>query len=254
MGSQYGIAQDPDVVSYIKRANIQNIIAMRQIYNFTKEIKKLNLWNNMVCWPLRSTQNAGTGTIAYSLGGLGTYNGTLTSFGGSFWSADGVIFDGSDDYIVTTFTSALSAFSYINISKNANLSGVQIEISKDNEDAIRESSLLLAGGNYAFYAWNPNFNSLYTAGGTTNWKAIISRASSTVYKSRLNNQSGFSGTAGTLTTGSDVVCIGGNGVATRYFNGTIALSILFNIAISDTETDLIYSLIKSTLGQGLGLP
>jgi hypothetical protein len=46
---------------------------------FVKGVKELGLWSNMVCWPLRSSQNAGTGTTAFSLGGLGTYNGTLTN-------------------------------------------------------------------------------------------------------------------------------------------------------------------------------
>jgi hypothetical protein len=55
---------------------------------FVKGVKELGLWSNMVCWPLRSSQNAGTGTTAYSLGGLGTYNGTLTN--GPTWGADGL--------------------------------------------------------------------------------------------------------------------------------------------------------------------
>jgi hypothetical protein len=40
---------------------------------FVKGVKELGLWSNMVCWPLRSSQNAGTGTTAFSLGGLGTF-------------------------------------------------------------------------------------------------------------------------------------------------------------------------------------
>jgi hypothetical protein len=55
---------------------------------FVKGIKRLGLWDDMVCWPLRSAQNAGTGSTAYSLGGLGTYNGTLVN--GPTWGADGI--------------------------------------------------------------------------------------------------------------------------------------------------------------------
>jgi hypothetical protein len=57
---------------------------------FVKGVKELGLWSNMVCWPLRSSQNAGTGTTAFSLGGLGTYNGTLTN--GPTWGVDGIEF------------------------------------------------------------------------------------------------------------------------------------------------------------------
>jgi hypothetical protein len=55
---------------------------------FVKGVKELGLWSNMVCWPLRSSQNAGTGTTAYSLGGLGTFNGTLTN--GPTWGSNGI--------------------------------------------------------------------------------------------------------------------------------------------------------------------
>ena len=72
------------------------------INHFVKGVKRLGLWSSMVCWPLRSTQNAGTGSTAYSLGGMGTYNGTLVN--GPTWGADGITFDGTNDYINTNFT------------------------------------------------------------------------------------------------------------------------------------------------------
>lgn len=43
-----------------------------------------------VCWPLRSSQNIGTGTTAFSLGGLGNFPGTLTN--GPTWGANGISF------------------------------------------------------------------------------------------------------------------------------------------------------------------
>jgi hypothetical protein len=58
------------------------------INNFVKGVKALGIYNSMVCWPLRSAQNAGTGATAYSLGGLGIYNGTLVN--GPSWTADGI--------------------------------------------------------------------------------------------------------------------------------------------------------------------
>ena len=64
---------------------------------FVKGVKELGLWSNMVCWPLRSTQNAGTGTTAFSLGGLGTYNGTLVN--GPTWTDSGVTTDIYTKYI-----------------------------------------------------------------------------------------------------------------------------------------------------------
>jgi hypothetical protein len=58
------------------------------INNFVKGIKSLGLWNSMVCWPLRSSQNAGGGTTAFSLGGLGRFDGTLVN--APTWGSDGI--------------------------------------------------------------------------------------------------------------------------------------------------------------------
>lgn len=77
-----------DTQAYLNVCNITAALPRQQIYEFARGVNNLGLWNSMVCWPLRSSQNAGTGTTAYSLGGLGTYNGTLV--GGPTWVADGV--------------------------------------------------------------------------------------------------------------------------------------------------------------------
>ena len=91
-------AYDADASTYFTTAGVTNTAGRQQISRFVTGIKDLGLYNNMVCWPLRSSQNAGTGTTAYSLGGLGTFNGTLTN--GPTWGVDGIIFDGSNDYIL----------------------------------------------------------------------------------------------------------------------------------------------------------
>ena len=81
---------DANASSFIATSGATDIVA---INDFVLGVKTLGLWNSMVCWPLRSSQNAGTGTTAYSLGGLGTYNGTLIN--GPTWDDDGIAFDGS---------------------------------------------------------------------------------------------------------------------------------------------------------------
>jgi hypothetical protein len=81
---------DRDAREFIQRANVTDANGRAQLNQFVRGVKTLGLWSNMVCWPLRSTQNVGTGTTAYSLGGLGTYNGTLTN--GPTWGVDGIEF------------------------------------------------------------------------------------------------------------------------------------------------------------------
>ena len=79
---------DADAAAYFDRAGVTDNTAKVQINGFVKGIKDLGLYNSIVCWPLRSAQNAGTGLTAYSLGGAGIFNGTLNAQ--AIWTADGV--------------------------------------------------------------------------------------------------------------------------------------------------------------------
>jgi hypothetical protein len=69
------------------------------IVDFAQGIDRLGLWNSMVCWPLRSSQNGRSGTTAFSLGGLGRFDGTLTGTPLPSWTADGVTFGASTQFI-----------------------------------------------------------------------------------------------------------------------------------------------------------
>jgi len=96
-GSVYWVEEpDPDAATFIAASGATDVWNLQK---FVQGVKALGLWDDMVCWPLRSAQNAGTGTTAYSLGGLGAYNGTLVN--GPTWGVDGISFDGSNDYITT---------------------------------------------------------------------------------------------------------------------------------------------------------
>jgi hypothetical protein len=80
-------SMDSDARAFCQVSGAQDRAA---INFFVKGIKNLGLYDDMVCWPLRSAQNAGTGSTAYSLGGLGTYDGTLVN--GPTWGVDGIDF------------------------------------------------------------------------------------------------------------------------------------------------------------------
>jgi hypothetical protein len=58
------------------------------IDNFVKGLKQLNLWHNMVCWPMRSIHNIGSGSTVLSLGGSGIYNGSIINT--LTWSTSGL--------------------------------------------------------------------------------------------------------------------------------------------------------------------
>jgi len=89
----YGI--DIDTIRYaqrVKSGSGATILPepLKQINKFVIGVKKLGLWNSMVCWPMRSIHNAGTGSGVYSLGGLGVFNGTMVN--SPTWSQYGVEF------------------------------------------------------------------------------------------------------------------------------------------------------------------
>jgi len=247
---------DRDAINYFSRAGVTNATAKAQINAFVKGVKNLGLYNNMVCWPLRSSQNAGTGLTAYSLGGLGTFNGTLSSPNGPTWGASGITFDGTNDFLLTGYTAGLSQFSAFSIAKSNSNGGVQYEFSKDDIGVNRDWGILgdLGGLNQAFL-FNPTLRQLGGDASDLVIRMLCMRASSSVYKFRKNNGADNNGTTGTLTQTSANLTIGARaGGSGTHFNGIVSTSILFNTALSDSDTSSIYTLYKTTLGTGLGLP
>jgi hypothetical protein len=245
---------DGDAAAYFDRAGVTDATSKIQINAFVVGVKALNLYNNMVCWTLRSLQNAGTGTTAYSLGGLGTFNGTLTD--GPTWGTDGIIFDGTNDYIPTTLTSGFSAVSVFGISKRDGPSATMAEIYKDDEGANREWAILAEFGGFTRgRLWNPSLSQITGSAVTNDFRLSCLRGSSIVAKFRINNESDATTTTGVLTQGSAQVTFGAKSSGgSRFFNGTMAGGIIFNTALSDSDTSSIYALYKTTMGTGLGLP
>jgi streptogramin lyase len=85
---------DADYTSYITLAGVTDYVAQNQIYQFIQGVKNLGLWNNMICWPMISTQNASKSSTIYSLGGLSSLNGSLQS---GVWSTSGLSVSGSSN-------------------------------------------------------------------------------------------------------------------------------------------------------------
>ena len=243
---------------------------------FVKGIKRLGLWSSMVCWPLRSSQNAGTGSTAYSLGGLGTYNGTLVN--GPTWGADGVLFNASNKYISLGNTGVTSgAFSHISVARmgvtttNGNLMHTTL---------FSPSNASVGSGFYSYDGNNAGENSILFNGLTGGFR--LTTSGNTVVRN-IGNYYRLA-TVSTLsapTTATGLVKINGLAAVTSGASGTGTLpyttsettSILFansqctvrdesgvfsmwvvGTQISEATSEQIRALYKSTLGQGLGLP
>jgi hypothetical protein len=256
---------------YVKRVKnagkILDSFSVVDIDNFIGGCKDLGVWNSMVCWPLRSTQNTETNT-ALSLGGLGTYDGTLVN--GPTWGINGincgadwdtgstidivgldkawspatlgvVAYSGAGSFATKLTNPGPANFvNYMGIVTNYNayaVNSVTLDISKQME-----------------YPWNsyssPSFCAISSPmiGATLYKDGTIASTSSeveTLSEAPLNHY----GTLRFMSIGSKSVAPGGS-----ILTGVIPFAFLCKQALSQNEWNTYRNLYKSTLGKGLGLP
>jgi hypothetical protein len=246
---------DADATAFAAASGATDVAALSA---FVKGVKELGLWNSMVCWPLRSSQNAGTGTTAYSLGGLGTFNGTLTN--GPVWDSAGLDFDGSNDRVALpngSFGTGNAATSIWAFLKNDTNAVRMIALSHGNNNSATDS----------FSLESPNSAAINDAASVAFTGSTIA-AKSTAWKSLFmgNTTAGFRGKdGGTVTQFSlnnalnktgESCAIGafGDPTGAAPFDGKIAAVIRINATPTTQLNGDIYTLYKNTLGTGLGLP
>ena len=262
---------DPDAAEFCRASGATD---RRAISDFVRGMKGLGLWDSMVCWPLRSTQNASGGTTAFSLGGLGTYNGTLTN--GPTWGADGVNFLGGSYYIAlplvtaaATITanggySSFSALNFISMSSseynaanslNFKIRGGQFHADSSSTEVRFASAESGAGGE--------RYTSQTLAAGT-----IVGAGFKTCFGCLKSDGSGLSvlDTSASSTT----VSSGGTSPPPPFVDGTagrinasfgtpwsgsltLALQMFVLKPMTASEAVSLRTLYKSTLGQGLSL-
>lgn len=252
-----GALLDSDATTFIAASGATDTKAVN---DFVKGVKTLGLWSNMVCWPLRSAQNAGAGATAYSLGGLGTYNGTLVS--SPAWGADGITFTAaSTQYVTTGFrfpSGPLWAFADI---KFANTSANYAIITKDDQGSNRDWSVLYSNTTTRVRL-DANIGSGYgnnrvnlPSSQTTDRQIVQFSHDGTNYNARRNKETRqtASGT-GTITDANVNIRIGAFGNNSMPLNGLIGSVMLFNVGPSATQETDLYDLYATTLGAGLGLP
>jgi hypothetical protein len=245
---------DADARSYINTSGATDRAA---INHFVKGMKRLGLYSSMVCWPLRSTQNAGTGSTAYSLGGLGTYNGTLIN--GPTWGADGITFASASSQQINaslaspspiTDKSIIAIFNPTTADQWTGVAGFMPTPAYTDVSIARNSTanfgLALAGnsGNGAVATQTaPTATSTYLHGyhSGRNVTVVKNGTSTTTGTFTVDPMAATSFRIGTVETGFP-------------FNGLVSFAAMISVASAGTQSAAIYALYKSTLGQGLGLP
>lgn len=247
-------AFDPDALAYFTTAGITDNTAKTQINDFVVGIKDLGLWSSMVSWPLRSSQNAGTGTTAYSLGGLGAYNGTLVS--SPSWTADGIDFTSSSaNYISTTFSPSFQASSAIIISNSDDVVTTRSYFGQVKADWLgmrfrRQNDTLRPqlGGQFinSLSLSLLNFNFISVAWDSTTSISVLNNATEVSLTLPASPSIG----AGTVPSYN----IAKAGDFAEYWDGKIALFAIILTRITFSQMNSIRAICKTSIGDGLGLP
>lgn len=256
-------AYDADAISYFSRAGVTSPTAKAQISDFVKGLKSMGLWSTSLFFPLRSGQNAGSGLTAYSLGGLGSPDATLTN--GPVWSANGVTTDGTDDYLNATIADTRTGSLFHVCAGTAGNS-----TATGNAPVIVCNSAGRANGMLARFGClnlNEFQASTVPASSTLSASATSITGGAYTFLTAVRGNTSFSvstGDGGALVAGTAPTAIANtvtryvigardDGASTSWF-GTHAFSMLSTTQINSTQLAQLYALYKTTLGVGLGLP
>lgn len=235
---------DPDASAYFAVAGVTSETAKTQINEFVRGTKSLGLWSDMVCWPLRSTQNSGTGT-AYSLGGYGTFNGTLVN--SPSWGVDGITFTSGSSQAITVPNITISKTDLIIATCQAATSG---NLRTINATASGADPGIWAGfGGLYYWDVRSSANTLNRLqGGSTPTSRVFTHgiASASGSEFFVNGSSILSNAVSSANANMTSFSINQNGG-----NGNIAFA-MFSQTITGNAS--LYNLYKTTLGTGLGLP
>jgi hypothetical protein len=258
---------DSDAAAYFERAGVTDATAKNQINAFVKGMKGLGLYNNMVSWPLRSAQNAGTGTTAYSLGGLGTFNGTLVN--GPTWNADFVDFATINTRMTTAISVAASPVAAmfvgnaeVDAGDNAggfltagiNVSGRQFQLINSGDPNSQ---------NYFGYKdlWPPSaqaFSAIGFASGSGTRTSrqytafrVLSSTAARVSRNAAQSASDLTVTGWDTSSPASVQFGFYPSNASQY---RLSFMAYFTSAVDNAADAALFSLYKTTLGTGLGLP
>jgi hypothetical protein len=260
--SQFSLGfNDADGDAYLSRAGVTDVIGRAEVLWFTRGMKALNLWNSIVCWPMRNYQNAGNGATVYSLGGLGIYNGNMINSPG--WGINGISFSNPGvgtnteriNLSTALGTSGINSFTYgaASINSIANFNRI---LDIQNGTATGRNPFLTLG-----YSNQQEFQLPNTPSGigVTLSKVISFDAFNSIIGSKVDNlvrvslNASLTDTA-TTTAAGFVTPATTTESAIRFFNGTIAISLLGRFDAGTALVTIINNLYKSTLGNGLGLP
>jgi len=257
------VYNDLDYDNYINTAGITDPTARVQLYNFITGIKSLGLWNNMVCWPMISTQNASISSTIYSLGGLGSLSGSLQS---GNWSTSGLYVSGSNSNTIGSAPYVpdpgyLSAKSILNfgVAQFPNAADVSAGQSLMQQYPSRgawiypnstfggyESQILNSGGGTSINT-SVAFNSYATLGSIGSTALAFKNTTQVGTDPTIISLAGYTSTPiafGSYSVNTPITCVGYIPFAAVFLSPNTG-------AFSASTVTSIYNLYASTLGSNL---
>lgn len=230
---------DVDGDAYLTRAGVANPLGRCEVLWFVRGMKALDLWRSMVCWPLRNYQNIGTGSTVYSLGGLSAFNGTTVN--SPTWGVDGFNFFNTAQYISTTATSnqPMCIFSVHRVNNNTSTSRLW--------DSAAGQLLYVNVNTLLLEAASPSLGTVGTIS-LSSWFTSQVEFNSTSGNASLNGVAKTTRNFGTtnLSTGLRI-----GSLSVSQFGRECSFALLLN---NRSSVELLHTLYKNTLGNGLGLP
>jgi hypothetical protein len=232
--------------------------------NFVKGLKQLNLWGQIVCWPMRSIHNIGTGSTVLSLGGLRDYDYTGTLTNSPVWDSTGIIFTYNSAQSMTlksfrypTYPTFFSGIKFDpSVATNINLYGGNVaNISSPVSFTLRISNI--------------NGRSFRTFNSITNDDLIFNTTYDTSHRTMTLWNNGSTKAVHTNQTQLGIkninwpqrnflltnqILIGSSTNTNFYYEGTISFHCISTVSGSLTFRDNMHNLYKTTIGKGLGLP
>lgn len=244
---------DTDGDAYLARAGVTNPLGRCEVLWFTRGMKALGLWQNMVAWAMRSYQNVGTGSTVYSIGGLGVLNGTMVN--SPMWSVDGIV-NNANSWISSSSTTYRNNHTILTVIRHnsSSISQRNTNYGPDGSRTMTQTDAVVINSNVTgsntWYSYNSNQLSLsafsmlgYSQTNAALLDATYNSSSTTASNSPVSVSSGATTSVQWFSQSS------GFGVI-----GVGAVGIFINRETSRSERTNIYNLYKSTLGSNLGLP
>jgi hypothetical protein len=241
--------------------------------NFIKGTKQLGIWQNMVCWPLRSQHNLGSGSTVLSLGGLGNFNGTMVN--SPSWGSNGLTFSATnqmnasvrtvDQNVTLLFAAAGNGGAQTSYAQYFGLQNTNTWSPAGLGSEVRLQDATFGGGNISLSQRNTTNDLNFTTSITNPFQnsSAFTFIAGSISQPRpiLNIRNLNAGTTSFGTVNATGVTNLNRVQLNGRWNGSLALGTPHTAAFcgyitpaADNIVSIFNSLYKTTIGKGLGLP